>query len=159
MTLLDLFIQSRQEDREITSLAYDYWDYLDESAQRAIGKELCSLFGIEKDNNDLIFNLFEYHSEQFAEYFISQVIDLINGGEGQDILLDKDMQDLFHFIVSVTSEKDFNDFENDFIERIMKEIDISIREQDYDGYDYNYYTTTCDFINLLEKILSILADL
>lgn len=158
MTIIELMNLAREREIGITSVAFEYWDYLDSETQRAIGRELCAL--AEEDTDyDLKNNLFEYESGLFAEHFISVVTDLINGGEGQSLLINEELEDLFKFVVEAIPADEFTIEECKMIDSYMS-MARSYRYFDEDTEEEDkYYTTTCDFISLLEKILSRLADL
>ena len=157
MTIIELMNLAKEREIGITSVAFEYWDYLDSEAQRAIGRELCALANEDTDY-DLKNNLYEYESGLFAEHFISVVTDLINGGEGQSILINEELEDLFRFVIEAIPN-DFTIEEDKMIDSYFS-MASSYRYFDEDTEEEDkYYTTTCDFISLLEKILSKLADL
>ena len=157
MTIIELMNLAKEREIGITSVAFEYWDYLDSEAQRAIGRELCALANEDTDY-DLKNNLYEYESGLFAEHFISVVTDLINGGEGQSLLINEELEDLFRFVIEAIPN-DFTIEEDKMIDSYFS-MASSYRYFDEDTEEEDkYYTTTCDFISLLEKILSKLADL
>ena len=157
MTIIELMNLAKEREIGITSVAFEYWDYLDSEAQRDIGRELCALANEDTDY-DLKNNLYEYESGLFAEHFISVVTDLINGGEGQSLLINEELEDLFRFVIEAIPN-DFTIEEDKMIDSYFS-MASSYRYFDEDTEEEDkYYTTTCDFISLLEKILSKLADL
>lgn len=62
MTLQKLIELAKEREVSITGLAFEMWDYLDNNAQRALARELCSLYN-DNDEHLLLENLEEYYPE------------------------------------------------------------------------------------------------
>lgn len=156
MTILDLMKQAKEREIPLTSLAFEYWNYLEPEEQSALGRELCATFE-EKYESDLIHNLYEYETSLFVDHYIKEIDKLIEMGEGVSIEI-KNLSDLFEFIIDSTNEKDFN-------KETLKKLDsydsmaINFREDWIVDEDEKYYTITCDFLEVLESVKKVLKDL
>lgn len=62
MTLQKLIELAKEREISITGLAFELWDYLDNNVQRALARELCSLYN-DNDEHLLLENLEEYYPE------------------------------------------------------------------------------------------------
>lgn len=148
MTILDLMKQAKEREISLTSVAFEYWDYLDQENQRALAKELCATF---EDNyeRDLVCSLYENQSDLFYEHYVKQIDLLIEEGEGGSANF-KDVEELLDFVIHSTPTSDFTKQEQD-------EIDAYFNQTLYHDEDECYFTITCDFLNLLDKIREVLV--
>lgn len=152
MTLVDLIKLAKERETTLSSVALEYWDYLDAEEQRALGRELCAT--IEDDQDlALIDNLYEHETSQFVEHFIDEINKVLDNGEGGSVER-KTMKELFNFIVMATCENDFDDRINENID-CYNEAGIYYSEED----DEQYQTITCDLLDTLEAVKKVLEDL
>ena len=156
MTILDLMKIAKEQKLSLTSVAFQYWDYLDPEEQRALAKELCTTFE-ENYESDLIHSLYEHQSILFVEHYIKQIDELLAKGDGVSIEI-QSLTDLFEFIIDSTSERDFD---KNTLEKLdaYDSMVINYREDWIEDEDERYYTMTCDFLETLEAVKKILEDL
>ena len=152
MTILDLMKQAKEREIPLTSLAFEYWNYLEPEEQSALGRELCATFE-EKYESDLIHNLYEYETSLFVDHYIKEIDKLIEMGEGVSIEI-KNLSDLFDFINNSFFDKEIFEKLNAY-----NSMAINFREEWTVDEDEKYYTITCDFLEVLESVKKALTDL
>ena len=152
MTILDLMKQAKERKIPLTSVAFEYWDYLEPEEQSALGKELCATFE-EKYESDLVHNLYEYETNLFVDHYIKEIDKLIEMGEGVSIEI-KSLSDLFDFITNSICDIKILEKLNAYSSMV-----INYREDWIVDEDEKYYTITCDFLEVLESVKKVLKGL
>lgn len=114
MTLEELFRLSKENGEEINLTALDNWDELDSRTKRIIGKEACYFIGQETEQS-FVEQLFEYYTEDFKDYFLEKIDELLNRENGKEIT-QKEWWEIVDFVYGVVPDKLYTEEENEKID-------------------------------------------